>query len=176
MEPQRQGQPDELYRPRVKRRKHIRRRPKHLLLIVLVALSLLILPVGWKFYSLSDHRSTAIPPQAKAEDRRALVAVVNKMVSKTGQNVPPADLVVGAANLRSRDGQVYLTGAIQNRSSRMYSRVHIVFDTTDRSHNSAGVVEGDVSGVLAQKETSFEIGPINPLARWFWVRSIQPVE
>jgi hypothetical protein len=142
-----------------------------------MALSLLILPVGWRLYSLSDHhRLTTLAPQAKAEDRQALMAAVNKVVSQTGKKVPPADLVVAAANLLNRDGQVYLTGAIQNRSSRMYSRVHIVFDMTDGGHNSAGVVEGDVTGVLAQKDTRFEIGPVNPQARWMWVRSIQPVE
>ncbi|MGO9256191.1 MAG: hypothetical protein ACLQU1_07820 [Bryobacteraceae bacterium] len=122
------------------------------------------------------HYLSSLPRQAKPDDRRALVAAVNKILTQTGKNVQSADVVVVTATLHSRDGQSYLTGSLQNRSSRTYSRMHIVFDTTDQHHNPAGVVEGDVSGVQAQKETSFEIGPMSPLARRWFVRSIEPVE
>jgi hypothetical protein len=176
MEPQLQGQPAERYRARVRRRNHIRRRPKSLLLIAMVAAILLILPVGWMFYYLSHHRPRNLPQQAKSSERRALLAAVNKLLSHVGKDVGPADLAVGTATLHSRDGRLYLIGAVQNRSSRTYLKVHIIFDTIDRNRDPAGVVEGDLSGVAAQKETSFEIGPVSPLAAWWLVRSIKPVE
>lgn len=177
MEPQPQRRPGELYRARARSRKHIhRRRLKFTFLIRLVLASVLILPMGWKLYDLSRHRPSMAPPPAKLDDRRALVAAVNKMLSQTGKKVPLMDLVLVTATLHSRDGQSYLIGAVQNRSSRVYSQVHIIFDTTDRHHNPAGVVEGDVSGVQAHKATPFEIGPVSPLARRWFVRSIGPVE
>ena len=176
MEPQPQGRPGEIYRARTRRRKHFRRRRKSTLLIVLALASVLLIPIFRKLPDVVRHYLSSLPRQAKPDDRKALVAAVNKMLTQTGKKVRSADLVLVTATLHSRDGQLYLTGSLQNRSSRTYSRVHIIFDTTDKHHNPAGVVEGDVSGVQAQKETSFEIGPVSPLAlRWF-LRPIEPVE
>lgn len=132
-----------------------------------------MLLVLWKLSNLPRRRPNPNPPQA--DDRPALVAPLNKQAAQTGQDIPVADLLVDKVGLHNRDGKIYLIGAVQNRSSRDYGRVHIIFDTYDNDHKPT-VVQGDVSGVAAGKETSFELGPVLPLVRTFVVRSIQPVE
>jgi hypothetical protein len=176
MEPPPQDRPDEIYRARrVRPRRHIRRRPKSLLLVIVVGV-VILLPAAWLYHVSRTSHPVDAPRSAKSAERLALVAAVNKIVSQTGKDVPPADLVVGSATLHERDGKFYLLGAIQNHGERAYSRVHIIFDTFDRSRNPAGLVEGDVSGLQPQKDGRFEIGPVNPGVRTFSVRSIRPVQ
>jgi hypothetical protein len=175
MEPAPQGSPSETYvvKRRVRRRRHRRGVWRR---IALAAASLIMLPVAWKVYKFSLRLLTANPPRASSEDRRALPPSLNKALAETGKDIPVAALVVDSASLHNRDGKVYLIGAVKNRSSRDYARIHIVFDTYDHDRNPAIVVEGDVTGVAAQKQTRFEMGPVFPEVRTFAVRSIQPVE
>jgi hypothetical protein len=147
-----------------------------LLLFALVAGALLMVPVSLLWRRIPVSRPSEPPPPAKSQDRQALIAAVNKEVAAIGKDVPPSDMVVTTAAVKNRDGNLVLTGAIQNRTARAYPLVHIIFDSLDWRHNTAGVVEGDVRGLQPNKETGFEIGPVNPQARTFLVRSIRPVQ
>jgi len=175
MEPPSQGPPAEIYRARkTRRRKHLHGRQKTLLWAAALAI-VLLLPMVW-IYSLYRQRLAESPRQPDPANRLALVAAVNKLIAQTGKDVPLSDLVVDSATVHERDGKLYLSGTIQNRSSHAYPRVHIIFDTLDRHHNPANVIEGDVSGLPPQKTTPFELGPVDPLVRSFSVRSIEPVQ
>ncbi len=182
MEPPSQGPPSlgpsgETYRKATRRRKHVHRRwPRFRLRFVLVAAALLLVPLSLVWRRLPAPRPNEPPPQAKSKDRQALVAAVNKEVAAIGKDLPPSDIVVTSASVKNRDGNLVLSGAIQNRTARAYPLVHIIFDSLDVRHNTAGVVEGDVRGLQPNKETAFEIGPVNPQARSFIVRSIRPAQ
>jgi hypothetical protein len=176
MGPPSQGPPGETYRKSTRRRHVHRRRPKFRLLFVLVAAAVLLIPASLIWRRIPVSRPSEPPPQARSKDRQALVAAVNKEVAGIGKDLPPSDIVVTSASVKIRDGNLVLWGAVKNRTERAYPLVHIIFDSLDRRHNTAGVVEGDVRGLQPNKETAFEIGPVNPQARTFLVRSIRPVQ
>lgn len=179
MHPPSREQPDGM--PRTRPRRHIsQQRPKTLLLIALVVLlAVALVPASRFAYRFTRQGLNSIPkkapPAAKSPDP-ALIAFLNRTVEQAGKNLHPQDLVLGMATLHERGGKVFLSGTIQNHSSRAYARVHLIFDTVDRRHNPSGVLEGDVSGVQPGQETPFELGPLSPEARSYLVRSIRPVE
>jgi hypothetical protein len=179
MESPPEGSPGEVYRERRRRRprKHRSHRTKSRVL-ALLTVTVLVIPVAGAWYYLYHRRPMpGRPDQQKQEskERLALVATVNKMLAQTGKDVPPSDLVVGSATLRSREGKVYLDGTLENHSSHAYPRVHIIFDAMDKGHNPAGLAEGDVNGIEPGKNTSFELGPVNSDARTCVLRSISLV-
>jgi hypothetical protein len=167
------GSRPEIYR---ERRKHTRRRPRSLLLVAWVSTILLLFPAGWLVYKLLHYRPSNPPPDlanpSRSDDRRSLLAYINKMVAQTGKNLSPPDLIVMTATLHNRDNKVYLAGTVKNQSSHLCSKVHIIFDSFDQYRNPAGVLEADVGDVQPGKDASFDIGPVNPTARACLVRSI----
>lgn len=178
MEPPSQGPPEEFYRPKRGRR---RRRRRHRLIkprsIFMAVLILALLGSAGVLYYLYHKRPTyarydAARRAAEAKERIALVSSVNQLLAQTGKDVPPSDLVVGVATLRSREGKVYLDGTLINRSTHPYPHVHLIFDAMDKSHNPAGLAEGDVSAVQPGRETGFELGPVSAEARTCVLRSI----
>ena len=104
------------------------------------------------------------------------MASINKIMKQAGKDIPSADLVVGSATIYNRGGKLYLSGTVHNQSSRIYPRVHVVFDTFDSQRNPAGTVEADVNDLQPEKEGAFEIGPLNPAVVSFLVRWIQPFQ
>jgi len=172
---QRQGTP-----VKRRRRRHVSSTPRPLLWLVVIVAIAIAAPTGIFFYRVSQrslaNRRAEQPDPAISPERRALVDAVNKMIAGTGKDVPASDLVVGTTTVHKRDGVLYLAGTVQNRGSRAYARVHVIFDTTDRYHNPAGVLEADVTDVQPQKDAAFDIGPMNPHVFTIAVRSIRPVE
>ena len=173
MEPQQE--PGEIYRARKSRRKHHHSGPRRRALAITGGV-VLIAGMAWLYYRSSNANPLAITPPAKSAERLALIAAVNKIVAQAGKEVPRPSVVVDNAGLHDRDGHVYLSGTLLNQSSQSYARVHVMFETLDINHNPAGLVEGDVTGLLPEKTTSFEFGPVNPDIRSFSIRSIEPVQ
>jgi len=107
-------------------------------------------------------------------DQLGVTVAVNQALSEA-RTLPPAELVLGSASLVKRDGQLFLSGAVENRSTRVYSRVHLTFYASDEEGNRAGVLEADVSNLQPHKETTFEIGPAKPEVHAVILQSLQAV-
>jgi len=162
---------------RRRRRQRLQRRAKFVVPVAILLAAVVAIGGVWKVYSLARRRVSERSQSGQSgriEDQRVLLSDVNRAVDQAGKGVLPAELVVESATLHGRDGALYLTGTIQNRSAKAYERLHIVFDAFDRHRNPAGVVEGDVIGVQAGKSASFELGPVSPQVRTVAVRMIQP--
>jgi len=182
MEPPEQAPSGEVYRAKRQGRRRRRHRrlikPRH---IAMAMFALAIFGAAGASYYLYHRRpiyaqSDAARKAREARDRQSLVTTVNQMLSQTGKDVPPSDLVLGVATLRTREGKVYLDGTLVNRSAHPYPRVHLIFDAMDKGHNPAGLAEGDVTGVQAERETAFELGPVSSEARTCVLRSISLVQ